>query len=315
MALVDDHDMYQSNLWGWSGKAVPTGADFRFGGYVMTPSWVNAVQASQCGHNPDPFDPTPVLQGISVYYTAFSYGGVSFALLEDRKFKNTNQFGTDPQGNPLPLPRDLLGARQESFLATWAGLHPGQPKVCFSQTTFATAQTTVNGLPAADADSDANPVSGRRAALQLIKNAKAVMISGDRHLGSLIRHGLDTFTDGPVQFTVPAAGSGWQRWFEPAAPLPHANGPNTGDFTDNSGNRLRMLAVANPRITLAAVRAVQPLNNIGDRALKREGYGILDIDKAAAAYRFHCWPWNTDPTLAGATEYPGWPTTIPFTQA
>ena len=39
------------------------------GGYKMAPSWVNMVQRVQTSHLPDPVDPTPVLQGITVYYT------------------------------------------------------------------------------------------------------------------------------------------------------------------------------------------------------------------------------------------------------
>src|SRR4051812_20258330 len=132
ICMVDDHDMYSPNIWGWSGAPAPSG-NYRYGGYLMPADWVNTVQRVQCSHNPDAYDPAPVHQGITVYYAAFSYGGVSFAILEDRKFKNTNQFGRDPSGTPLPPPRQLLGGRQESFLAAWAKMHPGQPKVCFSQ--------------------------------------------------------------------------------------------------------------------------------------------------------------------------------------
>ncbi len=35
------------------------------------------VQRVQTSHLPDPFDPTPVLQGIGVYYTDLQWGGVS----------------------------------------------------------------------------------------------------------------------------------------------------------------------------------------------------------------------------------------------
>lgn len=65
-----------------------------FGGYAESADWVNMVQRVQCAHNPDPYDPIPVLQDITVYYTAFAYG-VSFAVLEDRKFKNTDATDTD----------------------------------------------------------------------------------------------------------------------------------------------------------------------------------------------------------------------------
>ncbi|MHA4820314.1 metallophosphoesterase family protein, partial [Streptomyces aculeolatus] len=82
VVLVDDHDVFQGNLWGHAGAPAP-GRDQDKGGYANEAAWVNMVQRVQCGHDPDPYDPTPVEQGISVYYGAFAYGGVSFALLED----------------------------------------------------------------------------------------------------------------------------------------------------------------------------------------------------------------------------------------
>jgi alkaline phosphatase D len=308
ICLVDDHDVYQTNLWGWSGRAAPEG-DYRSGGYIMPAGWVNTVQRIQCAHNPDAHDPATVLQGITVYYSAFSYGGVSFAVLEDRKFKNTNASSTDPNGNP----GQLLGPRQESFLRAWASMHLGQPKVCLTQTVFATVTTNPFGSPQFDPDSNGAPVPARRTALTLLKNARAVVLSGDQHLATLVRHGINQFTDGPLQFTAPAAGTAWQRWFTPASALPNASGPNTGDFTDGFGNKVRVLAVANPKVSFAEVRAVQPGgNHVGDRDLKRDGYGIARIDKVNSNYRFECWPWQTNPTSARATQYAGWPYTLPF---
>lgn len=315
ICLVDDHDVYHPNLWGWSGRAAPQG-EYSWGGYTMASNWVNVVQRIQCSHNPDAYDPTTVQQGITVYYSAFSYGGVSFAVLEDRKFKNTNKSGTDPSGAPLPLPRQLLGARQETFLESWSGMHAGQPKVCLTQTLFASLSTDPAGSPRRDPDTNGAPAPGRLTALRLLKNARALVLSGDQHLGSLVRHGITTFTDGPVQFTAPAAGTAWQRWFAPASPLPNGTGPNTGDFTDRFGNRMRVLAVANPKISFAQVRAAQPTSEeVGDRNLKREGYGIVVIDKSAGSYDLECWPWQTDPTMPGAVQYAGWPYTLRFTDA
>lgn len=282
----------------------------------MPGTWVNLIQRMQCSHNPDAFDPTPVLQGITVYYSAFSYGGVSFAVLEDRKFKNSNKKNRDQFGTPLPPPRDLLGPRQESFLATWATMHTGQPKVCLTQTIFASVGTSPTGVLWADPDTNASPVPAKRTAIQLLKNARAVILSGDQHLATLVRHGINTHTDGPVQFVAPAAGTAWQRWFEPTVAPLNGTGPNTGDVRDAYGNRLRVLAVANPTITFAQVNAIQPgTSEVGDRNLKREGYGIARVDKSARAYRLECWPWAADPTQSGATQYAGWPYTLPFDQA
>jgi alkaline phosphatase D len=58
---------------------------YRQGGYIHPAAWANLVQRVQTGHNPDPYDPAPVAQGIGVCHGAFRYGGVGFAMVEDRK--------------------------------------------------------------------------------------------------------------------------------------------------------------------------------------------------------------------------------------
>lgn len=308
---VDDHDVYEANLWGWSGAAAPNG-NFAWGGYTMPAQWVNEVQRVQCGHNPDAFDPAPVLRGIGVYYAAFSYGGVSFALLEDRKFKDTNQYGTDPSGAPIDG-RVLLGDRQEAFLEAWTTMNPGQPKICLSQTVFACVQTDPDGRPLSDPDSNGAPGAARNRAVGLLQKSRALIISGDQHMGSLVRYGVAAghYADGPMQFTPPAAGTGWQRWFTPNGSLPNNRGENTGDFTDGFGNRFRVLAVANPKISYADVHSIQPgTNDVNDRTLKREGYGIVRVDKVRHTHRIECWPSDVDPTAAGAAQFPGWPYTV-----
>ena len=54
----------------------------------MDKRFVHAVQTTQTAGMPDPHDPTPVEQGIAVYYTDWLYGGISFAIIEDRKWKD-----------------------------------------------------------------------------------------------------------------------------------------------------------------------------------------------------------------------------------
>jgi alkaline phosphatase D len=313
IVLLDDHDVYQGNLWGHEGAPAPAGD--RSGGYVKDAAWVNTIQRVQALHNPDPYDPTPVQQGISVNYGAFTFGGVSFAFLEDRKFKY-GPTPVDPLGNPTTIDQlPMLGDRQEQFLADWATISAGRPKVVLSQTTYATVKTSPTGGPQSDPDNNAY-VQARDRALRLVKRAGALMIAGDQHLGTVVRHGLNTFTDGPVQFTVPAAGTAWQRWFEPGA-LPNSTGtPNTGDWTDGYGNRFRVLACVNPKVTqqeyLDAYGASS--HNFGDRALKNEGFGVLRIDRAHRKFVMECWRWDVDPTDPGARQFPGWPVTVGFDQ-
>ena len=82
ICIPDDHDVFHGNLWGAGGRKAKRQDG---GGYLMPPRFVNMVQRTQTAHLPRPFDPTPVDQGIGVYYTRLDYGGVSFAILEDRK--------------------------------------------------------------------------------------------------------------------------------------------------------------------------------------------------------------------------------------
>lgn len=113
---------------------------------------------------------------------------------------------------------------------------------------WACLQTDVNGDRRSDSDANAYPASHRRA-LGLVKQAGAPMLAGDQHLGSLVRHGLNTFVDGPVQFVAPVGAT----------------------------------AVANPRVSFATFRQAYPSGqtNVGDRNLKSEGYGLVRIDKKA----------------------------------
>jgi alkaline phosphatase D len=237
---------------------------------------------------------------------------VSFAIVEDRKFKTGDKDNRDDAGRRDPASLTILGDRQERFLAAWADADPGLPKVCFSQTLWGCLQTDERGRAQFDSDADA-AVRARRTALGLVRRAGALLLSGDQHLASLVRHGLDGADDGPVQFVAPAAGSAWQRWFEPAGGLPRPAGtPGTGDFTDAYGNRMRVLAVANPKISKAAFRAARPGRNaeLGDRALKRDGFGVVRVDKRARQFVIECWPWD-----AGGEQFPGWPYRLPFSEA
>lgn len=309
IVLVDDHDVYQYNLWGERGHQTDS---IPAGGYTGTAAFVNRVQRTQTSHNPNSYDPTPVDRGIGVYYTGFHYGGVDFALVEDRKFKVAG-----PPGD-RDYPRELLGPRQERFLADWAQRVANTPaKICLTQTVYSCAQTTPQGLPKKDYDSNGYPKPKRDRAIQRLRDARALVLSGDQHLATLLRHGLSTFTDGPVQFSGPAVASSWQRWFEPAEPLPNGpEDPNTGDFTDSFGNKFQMLAVANPKISFSEYRKyVDKGQVIGDRDLKSDGYGIVRVDHAHSRYVIECWPWDTDPSEGDRGQYSGWPYELPFDQA
>jgi len=311
LVLVDDHDVYHGNLWGNNGRPAPDGNQ-DLGGFVRKAEWVNMVQAAQCGHNPDAWDPTPVQQGISVYYSAFKFGGVDFCLLEDRKFK------TAPiQGSSLNMHvAELLGERQEKFVKEWGEqVKDADARICLTATLLACAQTSPEGLPVVDFDSNGYPPLARIHAVRLLRDANVLILSGDQHLGSVIRLGDETYTDGPIQFSGPAGSTSWTRWFEPKEKLPNAGDqPYTGDFQDGYGNKMRVLAVANPSITFAEYRKhiKGRAQGIGDRNLKAEGYGVVKVDLDTKEYTLECWRWDVDPAGPGAKQYAGWPMKFRF---
>ena len=100
VTIPDDHDVGQANIWGENGKkaTTPQGPS---GGYFYPTKYVNMVQRCQTWHLPDPYDATPIEQGISVYYTDLTIGGINFAILEDRKFKSGPE-GKIPIMGPRP---------------------------------------------------------------------------------------------------------------------------------------------------------------------------------------------------------------------
>lgn len=314
IVLVDDHDMYHGNLWGNAGRHAPD-ENQDLGGYVRDAKWVNMVQATQCGHNPDPFDPTPVQQGITVYYGAFKYGGVDFCVLEDRKWKTCPVQGTSLDVHVA----QLLGRRQEKFLQEWGRQVKDSPaRICITATLLGTLQTSPEGEAVVDFDSNGYPPLARDRAVDLLREANVLILSGDQHLGSVVRLGNNGYTDGPVQFCGPAGGTLWTRWFEPAGALPNAGAtPYTGDFRDGFGNKMRVLAVANPAISFAEFRKHRKGRGqgIGDRALKSEGYGIVDVDLQAGTYTLNCWRYDVNPAASGAKQYAGWPIQVPIKEA
>jgi len=307
VVLLDDHDVYHPNLWGWAGR--PT-TDANTGGYLMPPAWVNAVQAMLCGHLPDPFDPTPVHQGIKVTYTSFRHGPVSFAVLEDRKFKTGDKDDRAADGTTYPPETlKLLGSRQDAFLDWWATQDPGAVKICLHQSPFLCMKTGPTGDLRRDTDTNGYPTLGRRWALLRLRKAGAVLVSGDQHLGSVVHHGIDAAADGPWEFAAPALGTLFQRWFEPDPPLPGAGlRPGTGDLTDPFGNRAHVEAVSGPVVPFSVVAAARPGSQlVPDRRLKRDGYAMVVVDRPAGTITFESWP--EDGT--GRGQHPGWPVTVP----
>ena len=176
----------------------------------MGVDWVNAVQRTQAGHLPDPHDPVPCDSGIDVYFTEMRYGGASFAIIEDRKFKSGPGDTLSPsqraEGRRDPRVVDvegaeLLGPRQEAFLNRWAQASGGSDfRLVCSQTIFCKATTHSGGRlerRLTDLDCGGWPQAGRNRALSALRPVQdVIMLHGDQHVGSLVRHGIDEWEDG-----------------------------------------------------------------------------------------------------------------------
>ncbi|MCS5617921.1 MAG: hypothetical protein NZ658_07970, partial [Pirellulales bacterium] len=182
-----------------------------------------------------------------------------------------------------------------------------------SQTAFCGA-VHLHGTPAnrllADLDCNGWPQAGRNAALRILKTAKASHLCGDQHLAVVVKHGIDDYGDGPWAFTAPAlVNTIYGRWWHPLDekpgpnPVPGSPLPWTGDFEDGLGNKISLIAYANPA-------------DIGDEKQRGDGYGIARWEFAEpgtgrampGTLTFECWPrfpvTDSDET---PRQYPGWP--------
>ncbi|MCL5269655.1 MAG: hypothetical protein M1457_03660 [bacterium] len=327
LCQTDDHDIYQGNLWGWGGNLSPEimGND----GYSRSSYFVNMVQRTQTAHNPDAFDPGPADTGIFHYYSGFAWGGVGWAVIEDRKFKSP-PFLANELKDPAKL--EQLGPRQLQFLKQWGEDWTGQQfKVVVSQTLYASIHVSPQekdaGEISADTDTNGWPKPARDRSVGMFQRCGAYILCGDLHLASLARLGIARPSDAVYQFCVPPMGNIFWRWFYPAVPgsdRKPGEPEYTGEFTDPHGNYFRVLAVANPerrellnqnlrqRFVLPKAEAVGGKGDLV-RLCQGDGYGILRLDKTARTITAECWPHNADPA-SGKGQFPGWPVTVPFDQ-
>ncbi len=323
ITIPDDHDVGQANIWGENGKQATTTAG-PSGGFFFPAKYVNMVQRCQTWHLPDPYDPTPIEREIGVYYTDLTVGGINFAILEDRKFKSGPE-GKIPKMGPRPdhindpkynrasvdLPGlKLLGDRQLEFLNQWSQDWTGSDMKCvLSQTAFCGAvhlHGQEDNRLLADLDSNAWPQTGRNKALAEIRRAWAPHLCGDQHLAVVVKHGIETQRDGPYGFTSPAiVNTIYGRWWWPkdekAGPEPVADSPLpwTGDYEDGLGNKIHMMAYANP-----------PDRN--DERQRGDGFGIVRFDKRNRQITFECWPRFASVDDGDSAQYSGWPITINY---
>ncbi len=325
--IPDDHDIGQGNLWGEAGKKADSRRGIS-GGYYMPLEYIKEVERAQTSHLPDPYDPTPIERGIGVYYTDLKWGGISFAILEDRKFKsgltklaemNPDIFPDGPYESifdpnvdikRLDIPgATLLGQRQLEFLEDWTlDWEDAEIKTVLSQTVFAMVNNYSGKYDReilADFDSNSWPKTGRDKALRTIRKSFSLMISGDTHLGAVTHLGVENWNDSGYNFTTPAIANYWLRWWHPKNPGSNRSKsapPYTGEFLDGFQNRVTVLAAANPTLP--------EIEEGGKLSTRAAGFGVIRYNKPERAITFECWPRNIDIHDPLAKQYPGWPITI-----
>ena len=324
------------------------------GGYTRPPAFVNAVHRTQVAHLPPTADKDGTLaNGITTYHTDLHWGGGSFAILDDRMYKSppsilvpegevkngwfrAEEF--DPAASADVPGAELLGASQEAFLADWVSEWRGAWfKACLSQTPFANVATipaNASGgevIPslkvpkvgeyiegdkrAADADSNGWPQTPRNRSVALLRQARAFHLTGDQHLGSTLRYGVDEFDDAGFVLSSPAVANTWpRRWFpnpderQPGPEVAPGAPAYTGRYFDGFGNRMTVHAVANPKD-----EGVEP-SRLHNRA---PGYGLVRVVRDATVkggghVTLEAWPRHVDPTALGAVPYGGWPVSFPL---
>lgn len=302
VCIPDDHDVFQGNLWGQGGRAAKRQND---GGYVAPADFVRLVERTQTSNLPDPVDPAPVEQGIGVYFTALNWGHMSFAVLEDRKFKTGPDSAESKSGDEDQLV--LLGDRQIAFIEDWAEdwSDGAAMKASLTATIFAQLHTwrTKDGGIEQDKDTNGWPVKGRNQALRSLRKGYTLMIGGDQHLATTAHHGVDEHGDSGWSICVPSIANYFPRSWKPiVAGKNRAPGQpeDMGEHLDGWGNKVTMYAVANPGISSGHEPAA-----LHDRM---PGYGIVRFDQSTRKIGLENWPRYA--TKGNGLPYPGWPITV-----
>ncbi len=324
----DDHDVFHGNLWGESGIAKPGGAgssDTR--GFMEPVQMVNAVNRTQCGQLPDPYDPTPIEQGMSVWYTGLTYGKVSFAIISDRIYKTGPEAVSDWEGrhDHMKEPRKdlsfldkpgvkMLGERQLKFLDDWKMDWEGATmKVLLSQTVFANVAThhgDLSGYLYGDLDSGGWPKSGRDKAIKIMRQTGAFQICGDQHLPSLVQYGIQNYRDANWCYCTPAIAVMYLRWFLPdemGYPIldrPEHNYPNTGKYTDAFGNPNYVYAIGNP-----GKNTIDRESRYNHAQIRSSGFGMITFDQNSRDITIDAWRFKADVENPNPVrdQFPGWP--------
>ena len=320
LVQIDDHGMYQGNVWGDGGHVNTTGNEAH-GGYSMAPGFLNMIQRICTAHLPDPYDPGRTDAGLTYYYTGFRWGGIGMALLEDRKFK-----AAPADEGIMPYEElNLLGEKQMQFIKEWGHDWENEEfKVILTQTVFANLHTGPNGdFARGDKDGNGWPKPGRDRALRLFRSFNAPVVCGDQHLPSFTLQGIDRPGDGVYQLCTPAAATHFWRWCYPPE---GGEGQNRtpgdpsylGDFTDPFGNFVKVLAMKQPasedvarnHLDFRTWMVIPKEQSTGDteRTNAADGFGLVRFHKTELKIDFECYPYNYG--SGTNTQHEGWPFTL-----
>lgn len=332
VALTDDHDMYQGDLWGDGGTASINGQN-KDGGYIHEPEFIRMVERTQTAANPDAALGVSMRQSLTNYFTSFSLADVDIAIIEDRKFKSMPTLigPVEKNGSKIIDPNykvagadipngQLLGVEQEAFLKEWATNNRNRTKIGLTQTTYASLHTDPDGAKWIDLDSGGWPQSARNRALEILGKGNTLLLSGDTHLPSVVQHGVHKHRDSIWQFTVPAIANKYRRWWTPSAIGENrsSNSPGyTGDHYDGFGNRITVATVGNPTISNTEVFKENKRRGKGyasehlllDRAVTKDGYGLIIISPDRNTVTFECWPVATE-NNPQPTQHDDWPVVL-----
>jgi len=308
VTILDDQDVYQNQS-----------------AYRMDTVWTHMVQRTQTSHLPKPASQAAVRQGIGVYYTEIRYAGVSFAVIEDQKFRSVPElllpearikggramnpaFGAAVNGDmPDAL---LLGEMQEQFLEKWTNdwTNGTWMKVVLSQNIFSNMATLPvegsNDIADQDFNSNGWPQTARNRALTIMKKGFAFHIAGNQGIGGVIQYGITNWRDAGYAFCVPPVSNvSPRRWCprEPGFARFELDPRYTGDYSDGFGNKMTVYAASN---TSSTGLEIAKLNG------RAEGYGIVRLNRNTRDITMECWPRNVDPANPESKQYPGWPIRI-----
>ena len=277
VVLVDDHDVYHPNLWGNAGAPRPPGATTARAATCTRPPGSAWSSGSRRATTPDPHDPTPSPRA-SASTTAPS--ALQRSVVRPGRGPQVQEWR---QGQPRPgrpaLRPDHPRRPPGRFWPTGrpptrAALRSTSPRpsgaACRPTSAGGPSSTPTPTPPWPPA---APPWSWSSGPGPCCSPATSTWAAWSATASTASTTARSSSSPRP-----PAAP--W-RWFEPARGSPTPAAPPTR-ATSPTPTSSKVLAVANPRLTKAAFRAARKGRNaeLGDRRRKREGYGLVRVDKA-----------------------------------